>query len=91
MVTERDRVKMRQVGRDLAAGETAERGSPGQRQLILEHINTDRVRHGAEPLVDRAPEESLYDRAKSLGGCTRRKSVPGDPEVHNRRRHNGRI
>lgn len=67
MVSDRDRAKMRQVARDLAEGETDERGTPAQRRLTLEHINADRARHGAEPLVDRAPEEGLYDRARSLG------------------------
>jgi hypothetical protein len=67
MVSDRDRAKMRRVASDLADGETNDRGTPAQRRLILEHINADRVRHGAEPLLDRAPEEGLYDRARSLG------------------------
>ena len=67
MVSNRDKAKMRRLARDLADDETDERGTPAQRRLILEHINADRVRHGAEPLVDRAPEEGLYDRARSLG------------------------
>lgn len=67
MVSERDRAKMRRLAWDLAAGETDDPGTPEQRQSILEHINADRVRHGVEPLVDRAPEEGLYERARSLG------------------------
>jgi hypothetical protein len=67
MVSDRDKAKMHRLARDLADGETDERGTPVQRRLILEHINADRVRHGAQPLVDRAPEEGLYDRARSLG------------------------
>jgi hypothetical protein len=67
MVSERDRVIMARVARDLADGETDERGTPEQRRAILEEINADRIRHGIEPLEDRAPEEGFYDRAKSLG------------------------
>jgi hypothetical protein len=58
---------MARVARDLADGETDERGTPEQRRAILEEINADRIHHGIEPLDDRAPEEGLYDRAKSLG------------------------
>jgi hypothetical protein len=67
MVSERDRVIMARVARDLADGETDERGTPEQRRAILEEINADRIDHGIEPLDDRAPEEGFYDRAKSLG------------------------
>jgi hypothetical protein len=67
MVSERDRVMMARVARDLADGETDDRGTPEQRRVILEEINADRIRHGIEPLEDRAPEEGFYDRAKSLG------------------------
>lgn len=67
MTSDRDRAKMRRIGRDLAAGESNDRGTPRQRREILEYINADRARHGAEALVDRAPEEGLYDRAASLG------------------------
>ncbi len=67
MVSESDRAKMARLARDLADSETDDRGTPQQRRAILDAINVDRARHGVEPLVDRAPEEGLYDRAKSLG------------------------
>jgi hypothetical protein len=67
MVSERDQAMMARVARDLADGETDDRGTPDQRRVILEEINADRIRHGIEPLDDRAPEEGFYDRAKSLG------------------------
>lgn len=67
MVSERDKAKMRRLADDLTDSETDDRGTPHQRRLLLEHINADRMRQGAEPLVDRAPEEGLYERAKSLG------------------------
>jgi hypothetical protein len=35
--------------------------------VILERINVDRMAHGNDPFDDRAPEEGLYERAKSLG------------------------
>lgn len=58
---------MRQLALDLATGESDERGTPEQRRQILETINADRRRQGLEPLSDRAPEEGLYERARSLG------------------------
>jgi hypothetical protein len=67
MVSEREKAKMRQLASDLAASETDDRGTPEQRRDILELINADRLRRGAEPLTDRAHEEGLYERAKSLG------------------------
>jgi hypothetical protein len=67
MVSERDRAAMQRLGRDLAASETFERGTPEQRSAILAGINERRRRAGRDPLDDRAPEEGLYDRAKSLG------------------------
>lgn len=67
MVSPRDRTKMRRISIDLASGETSDRGTPLQRAQILALINTDRVAHGSQPLDDRAPEETLYDRARSLG------------------------
>jgi hypothetical protein len=67
MVSERDQAMMARVARDLADGETDDRGTPDQRRVILEEINADRIRHEIEPLDARAPEEGFYDRAKSLG------------------------
>lgn len=67
MVSESDRAKMARLARDLANSELDDRGTAAERRVILEEINADRVRHGIEPLEDRAPEEGLYDRAKSLG------------------------
>lgn len=67
VVSARDRAKMKRIARDLAAGENSDRGTPRQRRKLLELINADRTAHGLEPLVDRAPEEGLYDRARSLG------------------------
>jgi hypothetical protein len=67
MVSDRDRAKMQRLAADLASGETDDQGTPEQRRDLLEMINADRVRHGAEPLSDRAPEEGLYERARSLG------------------------
>ena len=58
---------MQRGGQDLAAGERHDRGTPEQRRRILGLINADRTDHGFEPLEDRAPEEGLYDRARSLG------------------------
>jgi hypothetical protein len=67
MVSDRDRAKMQRLAADLASGETDDRGTPDQRRDLLAVINADRARHGAEPLSDRAPEEGLYERARSLG------------------------
>lgn len=67
MVSDRDRAKMQRIGRDLAAGETDERGTPEQRRSLLDRINADRADHGITPLDDRPPEEGLYERARSLG------------------------
>jgi hypothetical protein len=67
VVNARDAAKMQRIGRDLAAGETDQRGTPEQRRTLLEFINADRARHGLEPLDDRAPEEGIYGRARSLG------------------------
>lgn len=67
MVSNADRTKMGRLARDLAAGESADRGTPEQRQQIIVTINADRRRQGLEPLSDRAPEEGLYERARSLG------------------------
>jgi hypothetical protein len=67
MVSESDQAKMARLARDLADSETDDRGTAEERRVILEEINADRARRGVEPLVDRAPEEGLYDRAKSLG------------------------
>lgn len=67
VVSARDRAKMRRIGQDLAAGERDDRGTPEQRWHLLQVINADRAVHGFEPLDDRAPEEGLYDRARSLG------------------------
>lgn len=67
MVSERDKAKMDRLGRDLAAGESNERGTPEQRRALLDHINADREQHQIPTLTDRAPEEGLYERARSLG------------------------
>ena len=67
MVSDRDKAKMRRIGRDMASGETDDRGTAAQRDAILDHINADRARHGLPALTDRAPEEGLYERARSLG------------------------
>lgn len=66
-VSESDRAKMRRIARDLAESETDNRGTPEQRADLLALINERRREVGLAPLVDRAPEEGLYDRAKSLG------------------------
>lgn len=66
-VSDADRSKMRRIAADLEAGESDERGTPAQRRSLLEWINADRATIGAAPLDDRAPEEGLYERAKSLG------------------------
>jgi hypothetical protein len=66
-VSESDRAKMRRLARDLAESETDDPGTPEQRADLLALINEKRHEAGLEPLVDRAPEEGLYDRAKSLG------------------------
>jgi hypothetical protein len=66
-VSESDRAKMRQIARDLADSETDDRGTPEQRADLLALINEGRREVGLAALVDRAPEEGLYDRAKSLG------------------------
>jgi hypothetical protein len=58
---------MQRIARDLQAGETDERGTSAQRAELLALINEGRRRAGIAPLDDRAPEEGLYDRAKSLG------------------------
>jgi len=67
MVSDRDRAKMQRLTRDLAQSESDDRGTPEQRRDILETINADRSSQGREPLADRAPEEGLYERARSLG------------------------
>jgi hypothetical protein len=67
VVSARDRAKMQRISLDLAAGERDDRGTPEQRQQWLGVINADRVGHGFEPFDDRAPEEGLYDRARTLG------------------------
>ena len=67
VVSARDKAKMQRIGHDLAAGERDDRGAPPQRRKLLEVINADRAAHGFEPLADRAPEEGLYERARSLG------------------------
>ncbi len=67
MVSDADRTKMRRLARDLASGESDNRGTPEQRRRMLGTINADRRRQGLEPLIDRAPEEGLYERARSLG------------------------
>jgi hypothetical protein len=66
-VSESDRAKMRRLAATLADGETDDRGTPEQRRQLLVMINEDRARIGAPALDDRAPEEGLYDRARSLG------------------------
>ena len=66
-VSASDRSKMRRLAVALAASETGDRGTPEQRRDLLELINADRALIGAPALDDRAPEEGLYDRAKSLG------------------------
>jgi len=58
---------MLRLGRDLATGESSDRGTAEQRSAILDFINADRERHDIEALRDRAPEEGLYERARSLG------------------------
>jgi len=67
MVSDRDRTKMQRLSIDLTDGETDDRGTPEQRRRILDSINADRRRQGLEPLTDRAPEEGLYERARTLG------------------------
>jgi len=67
MVSDRDRAKMQRLIIDLVDGETDDRGTPQQRRRILDSINADRRRQGLEPLTDRAPEEGLYERARTLG------------------------
>lgn len=67
MVSDRDRAKMQRLSIDLVDGETDDRGTPEQRRRILDSINADRRRRGLEPLTDRAPEEGLYERARTLG------------------------
>jgi len=67
MVSERDRATIRRLARDLADSETDDRGTPDQRRRTLEMINADRRRQGFAPLTDEAPEEGLYERARSLG------------------------
>ena len=66
-VSESDRAKMRRIARDLAESETDDRGTPEQRADLLALINERRREVGLAPLDDRAPEEGLYDRARSLG------------------------
>ena len=66
-VSERDRARMRRLAADLAESETDEPGTPEQRRAILAWINERRAEIGAAPLHDRAPEEGLYERARSLG------------------------
>ena len=67
MVSEQDKAKMRRLASDLADGESDDRGTPDQRRLILACINADRHEQGLPKLDDRAPEEGLYERARSLG------------------------
>ena len=67
MVSDDERAKMSRIGRDLGLGETDDRGTPQQRRQILDEINRSRVDSGLASLDDRAPEEGLYDRARSLG------------------------
>lgn len=66
-VSESDRSKMRRIAGDMEAGESDDHGTAAQRADILAVINEGRSHDGRAPLVDRAPEEGLYDRAKSLG------------------------
>jgi hypothetical protein len=66
-VSTSDQSKMRTLAITLAESETDDRGTPEQRRALLELINLDRAGVGATALDDRAPEEGLYDRAKSLG------------------------
>ena len=66
-VSASDKLKMRKLAMALAESETDDRGTPEQRRDLLELINVDRASVGATALDDRAPEEGLYDRAKSLG------------------------
>jgi hypothetical protein len=58
---------MRRIAADLAESERDDRGTPEQRRTILGWINDQRAAIGAPPLEDRAPEEGLYERARSLG------------------------
>lgn len=67
MVSERDKKMMELIGRDLSSSETHDRGTPRQRETTLDFINADRGRFGEQPMVDRAPEEGFYERARSLG------------------------
>lgn len=67
MVSDRDKAKMQSLAASLRESETDRRGTSVERQQMLAYINKDRARHGAPPLIDRAPEEGFYDRAKSLG------------------------
>ena len=67
MVSAHDKAKMRSIAASLTQAETTQRGTPAERRQMLDHINSDRARHGAPPLLDRAPEEGFYDRARSLG------------------------
>lgn len=67
MVSAHDRAKMHRLGEALAESESNDRGTPQQRQNVLAMINAGRVRDGLEPMTDRAPEEGLYERARSLG------------------------
>ncbi len=67
MVSDRDRAKMGRLAADLSPGETHDRGTSDERRDRLDAINADRVLHGFEPLTDQAPEEGLYERARSLG------------------------
>ncbi|MEX2626373.1 MAG: hypothetical protein WD225_05790 [Ilumatobacteraceae bacterium] len=66
-VSDADRAKMRRIAADLAAGETDDSGTPAQRRTLLSWINARRADIGTPPLDDRAPEEGLYERARSLG------------------------
>ena len=67
MVTKPDKARMHRLAIDLADGESDDRGTAEQRRLILARINADRSAQGILPLNDRAPEEALYERARSLG------------------------
>jgi len=67
MVSKRDKKMMAIIGSDLSGSETDDRGTSSQRADTLDFINADRARFGVPPMVDRAPEEGFYERARSLG------------------------
>lgn len=69
-ISDRDRRKMAQIGRDLADVETDEEPSPERRAEILAWVNESRLRSGIPPLTDEwsdPPEEEFYRRARALG------------------------